>query len=156
MCSPSWTLLSPPSPFHPSGSSQCTSPRYQFLKKDDQGMHPWEIDIWTKTWRRCPMSQNAIMWQDQIGPIAHFNRCIDRILPAAHSFLMYLHMVLGEVEALPGVRGSKSHFKLQVAQSCPTLCNSMDYMVHGILQVRILEWVAIPFSRGSSQPRDQI
>ena len=31
----------------------------------------------------------------------------------------------------------------------------MDYAVHGILQARILEWVAVPFSRGSSQPRDQ-
>ena len=31
----------------------------------------------------------------------------------------------------------------------------MDYRVHGILQARILEWVAFPFSRGSSQPRDQ-
>ena len=30
----------------------------------------------------------------------------------------------------------------------------MDYTVHGILQTRILEWVAFPFSRGSSQPRD--
>ena len=30
----------------------------------------------------------------------------------------------------------------------------MDYTLHGILQARILEWVAIPFSRGSSQPRD--
>ena len=41
------------------------------------------------------------------------------------------------------------------AQSCPALCNPMDYSpprssVHGILQARILEWVAIPFSRGSS------
>ena len=41
-----------------------------------------------------------------------------------------------------------------------TLCDPMDYSwpgssVHGILQVRILEWVAIPFCRGSSQPRDQ-
>ena len=34
-------------------------------------------------------------------------------------------------------------------------CNPMDYMVHGILQARILEWVAFPFSRGSSQPRAQ-
>ena len=33
--------------------------------------------------------------------------------------------------------------------------NSMDYIVHGILQARILEWVVFPFSRGSSQPRDQ-
>ena len=40
--------------------------------------------------------------------------------------------------------------KVKVAQSCPTLCNPMDYTVHGILQARILEWVAFPFSRGSS------
>ena len=45
---------------------------------------------------------------------------------------------------------------VKVAQSCPSLHDPMDYTVHGILQTRILEWVAIPFSRGSSQPRDQI
>ena len=45
--------------------------------------------------------------------------------------------------------------KVKVVQSCPTLCNSMDYTVHEILQARILEWVAIPFSRGSSQLRNQ-
>ena len=37
-------------------------------------------------------------------------------------------------------------------RSCPTLCDPMDYTVHGILQARILEWVPFPFSRGSSQP----
>ena len=45
--------------------------------------------------------------------------------------------------------------KVKVAQLCPTLCDPMDYAFHGILQARILEWVAFPFSRGSSQPRDQ-
>ena len=45
--------------------------------------------------------------------------------------------------------------KVKVIQSCPTLCDPMDYTVHGILQARILEWVAFPFSRASSQPRDQ-
>ena len=39
--------------------------------------------------------------------------------------------------------------------SCPTLCDPMEYTVHGNIQARILEWVAFPFSRGSSQPRDQ-
>ena len=43
--------------------------------------------------------------------------------------------------------------KVEVAQSCPTLCDPMDYIVHGILQARILEWVDFPFFRGSSQPR---
>ena len=45
--------------------------------------------------------------------------------------------------------------KVKIAQSSPTLCNPMDYTVNGILQTRILEWVAFPFPRGSSQPRDQ-
>ena len=36
-----------------------------------------------------------------------------------------------------------------------TLCDPMNYTVHGILQARTLEWAAFPFSRGSSQPRDQ-
>ena len=49
---------------------------------------------------------------------------------------------------------------VKVAQLCPILCNPMDWSllgssVHGILQAGILEWVAIPFSRGSSQPRNQ-
>ena len=47
-----------------------------------------------------------------------------------------------------------------VSKWCPTLCDPMDYSltgssVHGILQARILQWVAISFSRGSSWPRDQ-
>ena len=44
---------------------------------------------------------------------------------------------------------------MKVAQSCPTLCDPMHYTVHGILQATILKWVAFPFSRGSSHPRDQ-
>ena len=40
-------------------------------------------------------------------------------------------------------------------QSCPALCDPMDYTVHGNLQVTILEWVAFPFSRGSLQTRDR-
>ena len=45
--------------------------------------------------------------------------------------------------------------EVKVAQLCPTLCDPMDYTVHRILQARILEWVAFPFSRGFSQPRGQ-
>ena len=45
--------------------------------------------------------------------------------------------------------------KVNVAQSCPTLCDPMDCSVHGILQVRILEWVAVSFSKVSSQLRDR-
>ena len=56
--------------------------------------------------------------------------------------------------------GLESGSESEVAQSYPTLCNPMDYSpsgfsVHGILQARILEWVAISFSRESSRPRDR-
>ena len=46
-----------------------------------------------------------------------------------------------------------SQVKVKAAQPCPTLCDHMDCIY--ILQARILEWVAIPFSKGTSQPRDQ-
>ena len=54
----------------------------------------------------------------------------------------------------------ESEIESEVAQSCPTLCDPMDcsllgFSVHGIFQARILEWVAISFSRGSSQPKDR-
>ena len=45
--------------------------------------------------------------------------------------------------------------KVKVVQLCLTLYNPMDYTIHGILQAKILKWVAFPFSRGSSQLRDQ-
>ena len=52
-----------------------------------------------------------------------------------------------------------TYVKVLVDQSCLTLCDPMDRSlpgsIHGILQARILEWVAICFSRGSFQPRDQ-
>ena len=62
----------------------------------------------------------------------------------------------------PQIPDSRNYYKRRkvkglVAQSCLTLCDSMDYSlpgssVHGILQARVLEWVAIPSSRRSSQP----
>jgi len=48
-----------------------------------------------------------------------------------------------------------THHESKITQPCPTLCNPMSYRVHGIFQVRILEWVAFPFSKGSFQPRNQ-
>ena len=48
-----------------------------------------------------------------------------------------------------------SKFIVKAVQSCLTLCDPMDYTVHGILQARILEWIGVPFSRGYSQPRDR-
>ena len=63
-----------------------------------------------------------------------------------------------EPQSAPGlvfVRFGGDHLFVKVAQLCPTIWDPMDYIVHGILQARILEWVAFPFSRGFSQPRDR-
>ena len=85
-----------------------------------------------------------------------------------------LHSICHQIGKTAGATGlEKSQFSFQsqrrampknvqvlAAQLCQTPCNPMDYnppgfSVHGILQARILEWEAIPFSRGSSQPRDR-
>ena len=63
------------------------------------------------------------------------------------------------IELPRGVFWGKRECVCLVAQLCPTPCNPMDYSlpdssVHGILQARILEWVALPSSRRSSQPRE--
>ena len=54
----------------------------------------------------------------------------------------------------------KTVWRSEVAQSCPTLCDPMDCSlsgssVHGIFQTRVLEWIAISFSRGPSRPRNR-
>ena len=92
------------------------------------------------------------------------------VLPCAHAHT-HTHT---HARALPGTHLSWSYgespfsittifyadIHAQSLQSCPALCDLMDYRppsfsVHGILQARILEWVAMPSSRRSSQPRDQ-
>ena len=71
------------------------------------------------------------------------------MLPVTETRRGFLGCVKGNMEAVS-----------EITQLCPTLCNSIDCRllgssVHGIFQARILEWVAISFSRGSSQPRDR-
>ena len=71
-------------------------------------------------------------------------------------YLHQYHIWIEEVKLSPGLVEMK--VKVLVAQSCLTICNSMDCSlpgssVYGILQARIPEWASIPFSRGSSQPR---
>ena len=63
-------------------------------------------------------------------------------------------------ECSSGSKVFRGKVNVLVTKLCPTLCNPMDCSppgssVHGILQARILEWVAIPFSRRSSWPRDR-
>ena len=81
------------------------------------------------------------------------------VLRSVKIWMCFSMLFLGYLADLCKVNDSLQHIgevKVKVTESCPTLCNPMDYAVHGILQARILEWVTFPFSRGSSQPRDQI
>ena len=71
---------------------------------------------------------------------------LSAVWPWAHDFT--------SLSVFSPLNGALKWSEVKVARSCPTLCNLMDYTVHGILQARILEWVAFLFSRGSSQSRD--
>ena len=80
-------------------------------------------------------------------------------LPKSQSSL-FLKIYLSNSIWVTCSRCSDSRFLVQESESeshsvsCLTLCDPMDCIVHGILQARMLEWVAVPFSRGSSWPRD--
>ena len=83
------------------------------------------------------------------------------------SFLQKVFPIQGSNPGIPHCRwiiyhlsyqGSPNkHYEVEVkvTQSCSTLCDPKDYTVHGILQARILEWIAFTFSRASSQPRNR-
>ena len=69
-------------------------------------------------------------------------------------------LIILSINEMPNLSESVvKEVKVLIAQSCPTPCHPIDCnspgSVHGILQGRILEWIAIPFSRGSSQLRDR-
>ena len=90
---------------------------------------------------RKPNSKSEWGWEESLGENEYMYMC-------------------GQVPLLSTVTLLISYCVVLVALSCLTLCNSTDYSpsgssVHGILQARILEWVAMPSSRRSFQPRDR-
>ena len=107
-------------------------------------------------------------WPKAKKPVSESSVALARIEESAlvwdfWSFLSLLPTplpTLFENETFPQKRVRRcSSVNVLLTQSCPTLCNPTDYSlpgssVHGILQARILEWVVISFSRGSSRPRD--
>ena len=62
--------------------------------------------------------------------------------------------VVAKVEHNLATKPNQQCANILYIQLCLTLCDPMDYTAHGILQARILKWVAFPFAMGSSQPRD--
>ena len=72
------------------------------------------------------------------------------------SQLLFSHSVVSSSLLPHGLQHTRFPWsEVKVTQSCPTLCDPLGCTVHGIIQSRILEWVAFPFFKESSQPRDR-
>ena len=116
----------------------------------------WKIQPWPWDWKMSilipiPKKGSAKEYSNHltIVLISHASKVMLKIL---HARLQHYAN-----QELPDVHKKES--ESEVSQSYPTLCDSMDCSlshssIHGIFQARVLEWVAISFSRGSSQPRD--
>ena len=104
----------------------------------------WSLRCWlSSSWMESKVYMQVFRYRVSMG---RAGPCLGITMKWLYSFYMeYVKAVIAF---------SGCDWKVKVAQLCLTLCNPMDYTFHGILQARILEWVAFPFSRGSSQPRD--
>ena len=112
----------------------------KFKKKDQKTLWVW-------------IRKNWLIYNSRLNALSHFS-CVP--------FFVTLLTVACQARLSMGFSRQESWSRLpcpppkvKVTQSCPTLCDPTDYAVHGILQARILEWVAFPFFRWSSQPRDR-
>ena len=109
---------------------------------------------WSTAWRRAKV--NRILPSEHTGHRKH-------TLPTTQEKTLHMDIIRRSILKLDWLYSLQSKMEkfyvkwseVKVAQSCPTLCDPTNYKIHGILQARILEWVSIPFSRGSSQSRDQ-
>ena len=97
----------------------------------------------------CVVGRGCLLW-----PVRSLGKTLS-LCPASFCTPRPNLPVTPGVSWLPTFAFQSPIVKVKVGQLCPTLCNPMDCIVYGILQARILEWVAFPFSRGSSQPRDR-
>ena len=106
MCSPSWTLLPPPSPFHPSGSSQCTSPKHpvscfkpglttRFIHDigEGEGGKIWENGTEDISWGRCFFLRAPQSWWIWSAVSPGFSVVVPKAATRRQNFLM-LHNYL--------------------------------------------------------------
>ena len=144
------------------GSDKETACHYWRHKR--HGFDPWVGNIpWKRKWQPAPVflpgkfqGQRSLVgyspWDflgKNTGAGCHF--LFQGIFPIQGLNPSLLYLLHWQVDSLP--LSHRGKVKVKVAQLCPTLGDPMDCTVRGILQARILEWVAFPFSRGSSQPR---
>ena len=99
------------------------------------------IKCWQKNKNKKPSKRESNNLHLQIGQICIWKQGESRVVQRSQGSMR--------------LKFCKVFMTMKVTQSCPTLCDPMDCIVYEILQVRVLEWVAFLFSRGSSQPKDQ-
>ena len=142
--------------------------------------HCWVFEIWWHIECSTFTASSSRIWNSSTGilspPLALFVVMLPKVHLTSHSrksgsrwvitpswlsrswrYFLYRRSFMSHISLWD--IGSEVKWS-EVAQPCPTLCNPMDSSppgssVHGILQARILEWVVISFSRGSSRPRDR-
>ena len=108
-------------------------------------------EIFQEDWRKLPCSPPGHLRDPGIKPVSLTSAYWEAgSLSLAPSFDTYVSLVQQKSHKDKGNRVNNE--KVKVAQLCPTLCDPTEYTVHGILQGRIPEWVAFPFSRASFHP----
>ena len=161
-----------------SGGAGITVELFQILKDDAvKGLHSicqqiWKTQQWPQGGERSvfipiPKKGNAKECSNYrtIALISYASKVMLKILQ--FRLQQYMNWEIPDVQAeFRKGRGTRDQIanihgiiekasENEFSQSCPTLWDPMDYTVYGILQARILEWVAFPFSRGSFQPASQ-
>ena len=123
------------------------------------------MDIDTVCARACVLGHSAALWTVVTRLLCPWNSPGQNTGVGCHALLQGSSQPRDRTQVYPPCswilyhlshQGSlKRTVKVKVTLLCPALCNHTDYIAHGILQARVLEWVAFPFSWGSSQPRDR-
>ena len=111
----------------------------------------WKIAVW------CREPKAVFLWQPRFKEVGERGDMYMPVVDACWCMAGTITMLYSNSPPIKNriLKKLPVHMsEVKVTQSCPTLCDSLDYTVCEILQARILEWAAFPFSSGSSQPKD--
>ena len=133
-----------------------SSVRQEMCYSPDPGVGMFEFKFQLHDGRHCVLGQMT----ELLFPWCLYSQNEDNNSTYCKCSLWWLNDLIYMKFLAECLAHSEWKVKVSVAQSCPTLSNPVDCSlpgssVRGILQARILEWVAMPFSRGPSRPRDR-
>ena len=173
-----WVAISPYSLRHnieirpvnnPTLASKCSSERniwksltlnqkLQLIMFSEKGVSKaetgWKLGLLSQTFSHCEYKRKVLE--------GNYRCCSSELMHDKNALLRFEEGFSGldrrtnqpQHSLKPKSKSDPGPVKVKVAQSCLILCDPMECTVHGILQARILEWVAFSFSRGSSRPRN--